>query len=75
MDENKVKDMIIFLSNSSDDINEQIDTEEMEKTMDQLYYTLYYLRKEINEIIAKLPIDWLTKLVKTLQALSDCQTT
>ncbi|MBD3193282.1 MAG: hypothetical protein GF308_21790 [Candidatus Heimdallarchaeota archaeon] len=73
MNEEKIKKKINLLETCTRINWTDTDSEFVEQKMDELYYTLYELRKEANEIVTKLSLSLLTRLAKALQILFDNQ--
>ncbi|MBK5113906.1 MAG: hypothetical protein JJE41_09760 [Candidatus Heimdallarchaeota archaeon] len=73
MTEELVKKQIDFLEKCAGLSWDEVDADSLEQTMEELYLTLYELRKEINEIVVNLSLPLLTRLAKALQKLMDNQ--
>jgi len=73
MEEEQVKKQIAFMENCASLNMDEIDSESLDQTMEELYLALYELRKQISEIIVKLPLPLLARFAKALQTLNDDQ--
>ncbi len=73
MNEEQVKKQIAFMEKCASLNWDQVDSETLDQTMEELYLALYELRKQINEIVVKLPLPLLTRFAKALQTLNDDQ--
>jgi len=73
MNEEQVKKQIAFLENCTSMNWDKVDSESLEQIMEELYLALYDLRKQISEIVVKLPLPLLTRFAKALQTLKDDQ--
>lgn len=73
MNEAQVKKQIAFMENCANLNWDQIDSESLDQTMEELYLALYELRKQISEIVVTLPLPLLTRFAKALQTLNDDQ--
>ena len=73
MNEEQVMKQIAILENCASLNWENVDPETLDKTMEELYLTLYELRKQLSEIVEKLSLPLLTRFAKTLQTLMDDQ--
>ncbi|MCG3253540.1 MAG: hypothetical protein KAX09_06805 [Candidatus Heimdallarchaeota archaeon] len=73
MEEEQVKKQIAFMENCASLNMDEIDSKSLDQTMEELYLALYELRKQINEIVVKLPLPLLTRFAKALQTLNDDQ--
>ncbi|MHA1532755.1 MAG: hypothetical protein ACTSR6_12245 [Candidatus Heimdallarchaeota archaeon] len=73
MEEEQVKKQITFMENCASLNKDEVDSESLDQTMEELYLALYELRKQISEIVVKLPLPLLTRFAKVLQTLNDDQ--
>ena len=73
MNEEQVMKQIAILENCAGLNWENVDSETQDQSMEELYLTLYELRKQISEIVEKLPLLLLTRFAKALQTLMDDQ--
>ncbi len=73
MNEEQVKKQIAFMENCASLNWDQVDSESLDQTMEELFLALYELRKQISEIVVKLPLPLLTRFAKALQTLKDDQ--
>jgi len=73
MEEEQVKKQITFMENCASLNKDEVDSESLDQTMEELYLALYELRKQISEIVVKLPLPLLTRFAKALQTLNDDQ--
>ncbi len=73
MEEEQVKKQIAFMENCASLKLDEVDSESLDQTMEELYLALYELRKQISEIVVKLPLPLLTRFAKALQTLNDDQ--
>jgi len=73
MNEEQVKKQIAFMEKCTSLNWDIVDSESLDQTMEELYLALYELRKQISEVVIKLPLPLLTRFAKALQALNDDQ--
>ena len=73
MNEEQVKKQITFMEKCASINWDDVDSESLDQTMEELYLALYELRKQISEIVVKIPLPLLVRFAKTLQALNDDQ--
>ena len=73
MNEEKVKKQIAFMEKCVSMNWDEVNSESLDQTMEELYLILYELRKQISEIVVKIPLSLLVRFAKALQALNDDQ--
>jgi hypothetical protein len=73
MNEEQVKKQIVFLEKCANLNWEDVDSDTLEQTMEELYLVLYELRKQLINVIEELPLPLLSRLAKALQKLMDSQ--
>jgi hypothetical protein len=73
MNEEQVKKQIAFMEHCASLNWDNVNSESLDQTMEELYLALYEFRKQISEIIVKLPLPLLTRFAIALQTLMDDQ--